>query len=248
MTNKLKYFIGNWKMFGNFSSIKMLKKVNTYLKFSKINKKKVIFCIPYTLIKSFSHILRKSLISVGAQNIHESNADGPYTGSINSKMIKNAGAKYVIIGHSENRYLGESDYVINKKIISALKNNIKIIFCFGENISQKKKKLTNKIILNQINLGLKNIKNIEQIFFAYEPIWSIGTGVIPKIDELNKTIIFIKKKLKNKFNKSKEIKVLYGGSVNGKNIDKLNIINDLDGYLIGGASQSLKKFIDIIKN
>ena len=83
-----------------------------------------------------------------------------------------------------------------KKIISALKNNIKIIFCFGENISQKKKKLTNKIILNQINLGLKNIKNIEQIFFAYEPIWSIGTGVIPKIDELNKTIIFIKKKLK----------------------------------------------------
>ena len=148
MTNKYKYFIGNWKMFGNFSSIKMLKKVNTYLKFSKINKKKVIFCIPYTLIKSFSHILRKSLISIGAQNIHESNADGPYTGSINSKMIKNAGAKYVIIGHSENRYLGESDYVINKKIISALKNNIKIIFCFGENLLQKKKKLTNKIILN----------------------------------------------------------------------------------------------------
>ena len=104
----------------------------------------------------------------------------------------------------------------------------------------KKKKLTNKVLNNQIKLGLKKIKNKKGILIAYEPVWAIGSGLIPKPLELFQTINFIKKKVKNN-------KVLYGGSVNSKNIDQLNSINNIDGYLIGGASQDSKKFIDIIK-
>ena len=99
---------------------------------------------------------------------------------------------------------------------------------------------------SQINTGLKNIKNIKNIIFAYEPVWSIGTGIIPKEHELKNNILFIKQLLKKRF-KSKNPKVLYGGSVNPKNIKELRTINQIDGFLIGGASQNSNKFIDIIK-
>ena len=155
-------------------------------------------------------------------------------------MLKDIGAKYIIIGHSENRTTGENDYLINKKIKSAQKSGLKIIFCIGETIQQKRKKITNKILMRQIKLGLKNIKNKKEIIVAYEPVWSIGTGLIPKSKELFSTISFIKKRLKN-------TKILYGGSVNQNNINTLKSISNIDGFLVGGASQDSKKFIDIIK-
>ena len=110
----------------------------------------------------------------------------------------------------------------------------------------KKKNDTKRILTNQILQGLKNIKNIKNIIFAYEPVWSIGTGIIPVNSELIKNILFVKKLLKIKFN-SKNTKILYGGSVNPKNISELSKINEIDGFLIGGASQNVNKFIDIIK-
>ena len=115
-----------------------------------------------------------------------------------------------------------------------------MIFCIGETLAQKKSKETNRIIRKQITQGLKGFKKNSRIIIAYEPVWSIGTGIIPKSDDLFKTISFIKKEKKN-------YKVLYGGSVNPKNINQLKSINNIDGYLIGGASQDPKKFIDIIK-
>ena len=155
-------------------------------------------------------------------------------------MLKNIGAKYVIIGHSENRQAGETDKLINLKIKSALKSGLNVIFCIGETLKAKRKKITKSVLNKQIKAGLKNIKNNKKIIIAYEPVWSIGTGIIPKSDDLFKTISFIKKEKKN-------CKVLYGGSVNPKNINQLKSINNIDGYLIGGASQDPKKFIDIIK-
>ena len=130
--------------------------------------------------------------------------------------------------------------MINKKIKVAIKSGLKIIFCVGETLKEKKGKLTKKVLSKQINLGLNKIKNKKGILIAYEPVWSIGSGRVPKPLELFQIINFIKKKNRN-------IKVLYGGSVNSKNIDQLNSINNIDGYLIGGASQDSKKFIDIIK-
>ena len=186
--------------------------------------------------------LKKTKLEVGAQNCHESENYGAYTGHINPKMLKNVGAKYVILGHSENRQSGETDKLINLKIKSAIKSNLKVIFCIGETLSEKRKKITKKVLAKQINNGLKSIKDTSKVIIAYEPVWSIGTGLIPKSNDLLDTISYIK----SKFNK-KTSKVLYGGSVNSKNIVQLKDINIIDGFLIGGASQSSKKFIDIIK-
>ena len=161
-------------------------------------------------------------------------------------MIKNIGCKYIILGHSENRIMGDTDEIINKKIKSSLKENLKIIFCIGETLKQKKNNQTNVILKKQIKKGLKGIKNISNILISYEPVWSIGTGIIPKVDELKKQIVFIKKILSQNFS-SKKIKILYGGSVNQANIKNLKQIEQINGFLVGGASQNYKKFIDIIK-
>ena len=248
MTNKYKYFIANWKMFGEFSSLKIINSVNNFIKKIKTKNIRIIFCVPSTLLSHFSNKLKRSSIFIGAQNCHYQESYGAYTGSINSKMIKGVGAKYVIIGHSENRIEGEEDKVINKKIKSALKNNLSVIFCIGETLNQKKRKLTKKILSKQIKEGLKLIKNLKKIIIAYEPVWSIGTGVVPNQKELTSTLLFIRDSLEKKFRNKKLIKIIYGGSMNPLNVKKLNNIKHINGFLIGGSSQSGKKFIDIIKN
>ena len=240
------YFIANWKMYGNLSSINTVKNVINLSKKTKFKKIKIIYCPPYTLLRPLIKKLRKSKIQVGAQNCHTDNEFGAYTGSVNAKMIKSVGGKFVIIGHSENRLEGDSNKKINLKIKSSLKENLKIIFCIGENLKEKRNKKTNKILNSQIINGLKNVKNLNNIIVAYEPIWAIGTGIIPKSNDLDKQVKTIKKILNKRF-KSKNPKVLYGGSVNSKNISDLRQISSIDGFLIGGASQKSKNFIDIIK-
>ena len=161
-------------------------------------------------------------------------------------MIKKIGCKYVIIGHSENRAQGETDIQINQKIHNAITDNLNVIFCIGENLIEKKNKKTNNVLKKQIKLGLKKIKKINKIIFAYEPVWSIGTGKILRNEELKNQILYIKSFINNKFKKQKT-QIIYGGSVNNKNINDLKNIKEINGFLIGGASQNSKKFIDIIK-
>ena len=245
MTNKI-LFIANWKMFGNLNSVKSIESVINLSKKKNYKNAKIIYCPPYTLLNYFVIKTRKTNLDVGAQNCHYEINTGPYTGSISSTMIKKLGAKYVIIGHSENRSNGETNTQINKKIHSAILNNLNIIFCIGENLFEKKNKKTNKILKQQIDLGLKKIKKIDKIIFAYEPVWSIGTGKILTNKELTKQVIIIKKIIKNKF-KNQKTKIIYGGSVNNQNINNLKQIKEINGFLIGGASQNSKKFIDIIK-
>jgi triosephosphate isomerase len=242
MTNKYMYFIANWKMFGDLRTLNSLDSVIKFSKNNKNTKFRIIYCPPNILIRPLSKRLKKTNLEVGAQNCHESENYGAFTGHVNSKMLKNVGAKYVILGHSENRQSGETDKLINLKIKSAIKSKLKVIFCIGETLSEKRKQRTNKVLAKQINNGLKSVKDTSKIIIAYEPVWSIGTGLIPKTNDLLNSISFIK----NKFLK-KTPKVLYGGSVNSKNIAQLKDISVIDGFLIGGASQSSKKFIDIIK-
>tara|TARA_X000001036_G_scaffold400220_1_gene404410 strand:- start:86 stop:823 length:738 start_codon:yes stop_codon:yes gene_type:complete len=241
MTNKYMYFIANWKMFGSLNTLNSLHKVIKFFKIFKKNKKiKIIYCPPSTLIRPMSKKLKNTSIEVGAQNCHQNQSYGAYTGSINSSMLKSVGAKYVIIGHSENRNAGETNKLINLKIKSALKSGLKVIFCIGETLKEKRKKITKKVLNKQIRLGLNKITDRRKIIIAYEPVWSIGSGIVPKTNELFEIVDFIKKDYRN-------YKVLYGGSVSPKNIKELKSIKNIDGYLIGGASQDYKKFIDIIK-
>ena len=242
MTNKYMYFIANWKMFGDLRTINSIDKVIKFLKTNKKSKFRLVYCPPNTLIRPLSKRLQKTSIEVGAQNCHESENYGAFTGQVNSKMLKNVGAKYVILGHSENRKNGEDDKLINSKIKSAINSGLKIIFCIGETLKEKRSKRTNQVLSKQIINGLKLIKNKSNIIIAYEPVWSIGTGLIPNSKDLMNSISFIK----SKFGK-KSPKILYGGSVNGNNISQLKNISIIDGFLIGGASQDSKKFIDIIK-
>ena len=247
MTNKLKYFIGNWKMFGDFKSFKIIKKINEFSnKSKKSSKKKIVLCVPSTLIYYFNNKLKSKSISLGAQNCHHNENYGSFTGSINAEMIKDTGSKYVILGHSENRASGESDHEVNKKIHSALSKNLKVIFCIGETLKEKRKKITYSILRKQINIGLKSVKNYHNILIAYEPVWSIGTGIIPKSSELTKNINFIRKVLKSK-KIIKNIKILYGGSVNPGNVRDLSRIAGINGFIVGGSSINSKNFIDIIK-
>jgi triosephosphate isomerase len=163
-------------------------------------------------------------------------------------MIKTLGAQYTIIGHSDNRSEGDTDSMLKQKIIYALKNNLRVIFCIGENNKQKINNQTFKALKKQITSVLEKKFNKNNIILAYEPIWSIGTGKIPNQNELYKTTKFIKKTLNQVFKSKKSPAVLYGGSVDGSNVGMFKDIKEIDGFLIGGASKSSKKFIDIIKN
>ena len=124
MTNKFMYFIANWKMFGDIKSVNSLNKVLKFLKTNKNNKFKLIYCPPYTLLNLLAKKIKKSRIELGAQNCHQEEDTGPFTGSISSKMLKKIGAKYVIIGHSENRTIGETNLTINKKIKSSIRSGL----------------------------------------------------------------------------------------------------------------------------
>ena len=158
------YFIANWKMYGGLNTLNSLHKVVNFLnKFKKKKLIKIIYCPPSTLIRPMSKKLKNSSIEVGAQNCHESLNFGAFTGSINSRMLKDVGAKYVIVGHSENRFSGETNKLINLKIKSALKSGLKVIFCIGETLKEKRKKKTKQVLNKQIKMGLSGINNKNKI-------------------------------------------------------------------------------------
>ena len=243
------YFIGNWKMFGDFGSFKIIHKINQFSRKSKNQfKKKIILCVPNTLIHFFKKKLKSKFISLGVQNCHYHQGYGPFTGSVNASMLKKAGAEFVILGHSENRSEGETKQLIKKKIESAINEKLSVIFCIGEALKEKKRGKTFSILKKQIKSSLEKKFNINKIIIAYEPVWSIGTNKIPEMNELKNTIKFIKNDFKKILMTKKYPKVLYGGSVNAKNISLFSSIAEIDGFLIGGASQSSKKFIDIVRN
>ncbi|MEG2609817.1 MAG: triose-phosphate isomerase [Bacilli bacterium] len=200
--------------------------------------KNVIICpsslyLPLYLNKNYS---------VGCQNCYSENS-GAFTGEISPKQINSLGVEYVILGHSERRtILHERNEEINKKIKKAVTNNLNVILCVGETKEEKDKIMTDKILERQIincltGIGTSDAKNI---IIAYEPIWSIGTGLTPTEKEIQITIMNIKEILKNLY-KELNFKVLYGGSVNEENITSINQIKEISGVLVGGASMDAKK-------
>ena len=244
----MRYFIGNWKMFGVPKSINILNKINSFhSKDKNRNKYRVIITPPYTLIESYAKYFKNKKISIGSQNCYQKEQFSSNTAAVSPFMLRSVGAKYTLVGHSDNRGEGDTDLMLKDKVKYALKNNLKVVFCIGENKSEKKKKKTLSVLKRQLTKVLEKNLNKNNIIVAYEPIWSIGTGKIPTASELKKTSIHIKNVLESIFKKNSP-PVLYGGSVDGSNVKMFKEIREIDGFLIGGASKSSKKFIDIIKN
>ncbi len=243
----MRYFIGNWKMFGVPKSINILNKINYFYSKDKNHQKyRVVITPPYTLIQTYAKYFQKKKILIGSQNCYQKDQFSSNTAAISPFMIRSVGAKYTLIGHSDNRSEGDTNEMLKDKVFYALKNNLKVVFCIGENKIEKKNKKTFYVLKKQLVKVLDKKFNINNIIVAYEPIWSIGTGKIPTKNELKKAIIHIKKVLKSIYKKSPA--VLYGGSVDGGNVETFKEIREIDGFLVGGASKSSKKFIDIIKN
>ena len=226
-----------------------LKKVEKFLNNNKkYGNLHCIYCLPYTLLGFVYKKINFRKIDLGAQDISLKQSDfGAFTGCISSKMVKDLMVNYTIIGHSEIRSNGESNNDISVKINLASSKGLKIILCVGDSLKEYKDEQSLNIVKEQLNSVLrKNKKILKNIIIAYEPIWSIGTGIIPNYDFLNNFFFQIKKYLK--INHKINVSVIYGGSVSSKNISELKKIDLCDGFLIGGASLKSNNFVDIIKN
>ncbi len=246
----IKIIAFNWKQ--NPKTLSEAKKLFKILKKISKNTKKEIIIFPQL---PFSHFIlqdkQKGNLKIGVQNIFYKD-DGAYTGEISPASVADLGFQYVLVGHSERReYFYEKDELIQKKVKASIKNNLNPIICIGEKTRDKKEKYKN-FLEKQIKSSIKNLnkKNVKKIIFAYEPIWAIGVNAKRPItvDELEKTIDFIKNTLKKTLgeNTAKQIKILYGGSVSSKNINDFKKVKNLSGFLIGGASlkaEEIKKII-----
>lgn len=203
------------------------------------NKHEIVLC-PSNIFLALSNLEK---IKLGSQNV-SSKPMGAYTGEVSAEQLKSFNVKYSIVGHSERRkYQQETPVDINKKIKMLLENDITPIYCVGESKEERQNNQYKEVIKNDILKSLEEIKDEDKnkIIVAYEPIWSIGTGIIPTIDEINEVVEMIKEILPNN-------RLLYGGSANDKNIATLKNINNIDGYLVGGLSLSIENLKIFLEN
>lgn len=240
---RTKYTIANWKMNGQKDSYKLVKSISNYCQKMKRKTSKVVICPPFTLLSEL--IKKEKKIKFGGQDCHYK-SKGAYTGSISANMLKTINCQYVILGHSERRiYQKETSQELNLKIQSAIKSNLTVIYCIGEKLEEIKKR--NIILKKQLSSLPKKI-DPKKIIIAYEPVWAIGTGKVPSLNDINKIHEKIRHILSNlvSLRFSKHVSILYGGSVNAVNsVDILNL-DHVDGALVGGASLKSKEFCKII--
>ena len=234
---------GNWKMNGlreNFNDISLIDAASEDVNCD------VILCVPDTLIREMSK-QTKNIFS-GGQNCHIETS-GAFTGDVSAEMIKDAGASYVIVGHSERRVnYNENNNLIKSKAQAALNEGLKTIVCIGETLTERETGVTLDIIKKQLLESLPQEITGETIIIAYEPVWAIGTGLTPSIEQITEVHDFIRSELENNFGQlvGQSINILYGGSMNAKNVGEISAIENVDGGLVGGASLKADSFIPII--
>jgi triosephosphate isomerase len=207
----------------------------------------IVLAPPFTSLAQAAEMIKHTNIMLAAQDVFYEEK-GAYTGEISPPMLTDVGCKFVIIGHSERRqYFRETDEIVNRKIKTAQKGGLGIIFCLGESLEEREAGKTFDILEREMNQGLDGT-NIENIVVAYEPIWAIGTGKTATPEQAQEIHAFIREKLRIKYgNKSDDIRIIYGGSVTPENVDSLMACADLDGALVGGASLKVESFVRIVK-
>ena len=219
-------------------------------KASALVDKRLTICLPYTSLNLGKMMLSGTEITLGAQNIAEEE-EGLLTGEISGRMLKGCGVKRVIVGHSERRSrFKESGQAINKKIKIALKNGLQVILCVGESLVEKNTLKTVASLTAQIDECLKGLyeNELENIIIAYEPVWAIGSGKTASVKDIEYGVKAIRKAVENNFSEKagKEIEVVYGGSLNGKNITSIYNAEGLNGVLVGGACLDAQAFLRMI--
>lgn len=243
-----KVIAGNWKM--NMLPNEAISFIEQITPLVKDTNNEVILCVPYTDLFYSLLTAQNTNIKIGAQNMHWEEK-GAYTGEVSAQMLKAIGVEYVIIGHSERRqYFAETDETVNKKVKSAIQNELKPIICVGETLEQRESGKAEEIITKQTELALEglNKEQLSKIILAYEPIWAIGTGKTATSEDANNSIKAIRNKVAKIYGNevADEIIILYGGSVKGENAKELFSTSDIDGGLVGGASLKVDDFSKIV--
>ena len=239
---------GNWKMNNDYVDSEIL--VSKLLGLHKHSNTQVIIAPPFTNLLASINALKGSSIEVAAQNMHFAES-GAYTGEISAAMLKSIGVETVILGHSERRaYFNESDDLLAKKVDTALAHDIRVIFCFGEELKDRKSRNENSVVESQIKKALFHLPEAawSQIVLAYEPVWAIGTGETATPDQAQDMHAFIRKTLANAYAQSlaDSVSILYGGSVKSSNAEEIFSKTDVDGGLIGGAALDAEHFTAIV--
>jgi triosephosphate isomerase (TIM) len=243
------FIAGNWKMF------KTVQETTAYVKelrglVKDVNDVTVVVAPPFTAVHAASEAARNSNVAVAAQNMHWER-EGAFTGEVSAAMIKEAGAEYVIIGHSERRTLfAETDANVNRKTMTAIAAGLTPIVCIGETLDQRERNETMDVIDRQMKAGLDALTGdqVAALVIAYEPVWAIGTGRTASPAQAGEVHAHIRSRLRQWFGApaADQCIVLYGGSVKPDNIRELMAQPDVDGALVGGASLDVRAFYDII--
>ncbi|MCH5350638.1 MAG: triose-phosphate isomerase [Clostridiales bacterium] len=239
---------GNWKM--NKTASECAEFVSSLAPQVKSATCDVVLCVPFTDIATMSELCKKTNIKVGAQNVAWAD-NGAFTGEISAAMLKEAGAEYVIIGHSERRqYFGETDKSVNMRLVQALKNGLKPIVCVGETLDEREGGKTELVNKTQVEGAFSGIsaEAAAKVVIAYEPVWAIGTGRTATDEQANETIGYIRSVVKSLYGAkiADGMRIQYGGSMNAKNVAGLMAQNEIDGGLIGGASLKPDDFAIIV--
>ena len=243
----MRLIAGNWKMHKTPSETKAyLEKFLSIIK--SYEDREVLVCPPFTSLLVASEMTSDSGIKLGAQNCHYEKS-GAFTGEVSIPMLKEIGCDYVIIGHSERRHIfGESDELINKKLVACLEGGIRPILCVGEKLEDREAGMTFKVVETQIRLALSGIEeHTDSLDIAYEPVWAIGTGVPATTQDAVSVHSFIKELLKDINPSGKgRTRVLYGGSVKPANAGEFMSHKEIEGLLVGGASLEPESFAEIV--
>lgn len=247
MTTTIRPLIaGNWKMHGTSESLSELRAIAVGLSSDLGSGFDALICVPATLISRAHDILSGEILSLGGQDCHTLDT-GAYTGDVSAPMIKDAGASFVIVGHSERReYHHESDEIVRKKTEAAHRANLVAVVCVGEKLEERENGIALSVVESQLAGSLPDKISDSDTIVAYEPVWAIGTGKIPTIADVEEMHGFIRNVLVKRYGENaNQIRILYGGSVKPDNAATLLAVDNVNGALVGGASLKAGDFLAI---
>jgi triosephosphate isomerase len=243
------FIAANWKMYKTVhEAIAFVKEFRTLVK--DVHDVEIVVAPPFTALRAVAEAAHASNVGVAGQNVYWER-EGAFTGEVSASMLKEAGAEYVILGHSERRRLfGDTDQAVNRKLLAAVAAQLTPIVCIGESLEERERNETLPVLDRQIKDGLDGLSGdqIGGLVIAYEPVWAIGTGRNATPDQAGEAHAHIRSRLRQWFGGGAAdlCHIIYGGSVKPDNIRELSSMTDVDGALVGGASLDVRGFFDIV--